>query len=116
MPNVTLTLKTDETGLARPEEMHAVLRRLLEAGLLPTTQVKLSFGVGNADDAEYLIEQLSEALEDRAWVIEAEIETKSKDNVRRVQTPPSRTPIERYIQQLDDDDGERNSLEGAGRQ
>jgi hypothetical protein len=108
--DVILTIKTDEK-IPRPDEMRIVLLALLNAGLLPATGLKISYVAATPGDAAYLEEALSEALEDRPWVIEAEIEVKTKEGLRR--KLDKATPIERYITALTDADDDRpaNSLE-----
>lgn len=108
--NVNVTIKTDE-GTPRPDEMRTVMLALLNAGLLPATGLKMSYVAATPADAAYLEEAISQALEDRPWVIDAEIETKTKEGVRR--KLEKATPIERYINALTDADDERpaNSLD-----
>lgn len=102
MPQVTLTLKTDE-GLARPAEMRRALQALVDAGLLPSTGLKMTFTVFTDRDAADLEAALTLALEDRAWVIDAEVEIKTKRGVDRkvVEKAPEPTAIDKYLAELD---------------
>lgn len=104
MPQITLTLKSEE-GIARPEEMRDALRRLIAAGLLPSTGMKMTFQVESDDSASDLEELLTAALEDRSWVVEAEIEIKSKRGIKRKiaekpKAEPLPTPMEQYLAQM----------------
>jgi hypothetical protein len=101
MPQVTLTLKTDE-GNTRPREMREALQGLIGAGLLPSTGLKITFSVATEDDADDLEELLNVALEDRSYVIEAEIEIKTKRGIKRkiAERRDDPTPMDNYLAQM----------------
>ncbi len=100
MPTVTLTLTTDK-GIARPSEMRAALISLIAAGLLPSTGLKITFSVATNDDALNLEDLLTVAFESRSWVVDAEIEIKSKRGLERraVDRADIPTPMETYLEQ-----------------
>lgn len=95
MPQITLILKTEE-GLARPREMREAIQAIIDAGLLPSTGMKMTFQVATKDDAENLEDLLDEVLATRSWVIDAEIERKDKRGVKR-KSVEKETPLEREL-------------------